>query len=105
MAFENAMLAAITISRLGDMLPLLSISRPTVTGASWLLKKLIVLRPLVFGDAERVLPEAADIAAFAVPHGDVQHDELGLGREIRRESRLLRELRLACQREPVRTRR
>ena len=41
MAFENAMLAAITMSRLGAMLPLASMSRPTVTGASWLLKKLI----------------------------------------------------------------
>ena len=41
MAFENAMLAAITISRLGAMLPLASMSMPTVTGASWLLKKLI----------------------------------------------------------------
>ena len=79
----NCTAAAITRSRLLDMLVLLSISRPIVAGASAVEKKLKLLRIVVFVDEEVVLLEPGHRRAAAIFDRRVDDDEIRLRREGR----------------------
>ncbi len=68
-----------TISRFGDMLPLPSISRPTVTGRILTVEKLDRLWLPVLQHAKRILPETGDVSAATVLYGDVQNHQFRLG--------------------------
>ena len=79
LASAKAAAAAITRSRFGCMLPLLSMSRPTVTGASSLVNSSSVLRPAVFENREGVARQPRDVRPASILDRRVDHDEIGFG--------------------------
>ena len=72
----NASDAATTSPIFGRMLPLASMTRPTVTGVSSLVKSSIGTRAAVVEDGELFAREIRDVAALLVGDDDGKHDQL-----------------------------